>query len=92
MDLLSQKGAIVSYHDEFCPEIVEDGHTPAGALGKSVALTDAVLSGADAVMIVTDHSGIDYGRARDLAKVFVDTRAAAARADRLRTANEAVRV
>ncbi|MEO8563642.1 MAG: nucleotide sugar dehydrogenase [bacterium] len=82
MDLLSAKGAIVSYHDEYCPEIVEDGHTPAGALGSSVQLTDEVLSGADAVMIVTDHSGIDYGRVRDLAKVFVDTRAAAARADR----------
>ncbi|MEO6527834.1 MAG: nucleotide sugar dehydrogenase [Gemmatimonadaceae bacterium] len=88
MDLLSTKGAVVSYHDAYCPEIVEDGHTPAGALGKSVALTDAVISGADAVMIVTDHSGIDYGRVRDLATVFVDTRAAAARADRQARAME----
>jgi UDP-N-acetyl-D-glucosamine dehydrogenase len=88
MDLLSQKGAIVSYHDEYCPEIVEDGHTPAGALGRSVPLTDELISGSDAVMIVTDHSDIDYGRVRDLAKVFVDTRAAAARADR--QAREAV--
>jgi UDP-N-acetyl-D-glucosamine dehydrogenase len=82
MDLLSSKGAIVSYHDEYCPEIVDDGHTPPGALGKSIALTDEAISGADAVMIVTDHSDIDYGRVRDLSKVFVDTRAAAARADR----------
>jgi UDP-N-acetyl-D-mannosaminuronate dehydrogenase len=40
------------------------------------------LSGADAVMIVTDHSGIDYGKVQSLAKVLVDTRAAAARAER----------
>jgi UDP-N-acetyl-D-glucosamine dehydrogenase len=82
MDLLSAKGAIVSYHDAYCPEIVDDGHTPAGALGKSVALTDEAISGADAVMVVTDHSDIDYEHIRELAKVFVDTRAAASRAER----------
>jgi UDP-N-acetyl-D-glucosamine dehydrogenase len=77
MDLLSQKGAAVSYHDPYCPEIKEDGHTPAGAVGKSVELTDSVLSGADAVLIVTDHSDIDYAHVQSLAKVLVDTRAAA---------------
>jgi UDP-N-acetyl-D-glucosamine dehydrogenase len=79
MDLLSQKGANVSYHDSYCPEIKDDGHTPAGAVGVSVELTDEALRSADAVMIVTDHSGIDYGRVKELAKVLVDTRAAAAR-------------
>ena len=83
---MAQKGAVVSYHDPYCPEIKDDGHTPAGAVGKSVPLTDAALSGADAVMIVTDHSGIDYGRVQSLAKVLVDTRAAAARASRAREA------
>ena len=82
MDLLSQKGAAVSYHDPYCPEIVEDGHTPAGAVGKSVELTDEVLSGADAVMIVTDHSDIDYQWVNRQAKVLVDTRAAVERASR----------
>ena len=82
MDLLSQKGAAVSYHDPYCPEIMEDGHTPAGAVGKSVELTDEVLSGADAVMIVTDHSDIDYQWVNRQAKVLVDTRAAVERASR----------
>jgi UDP-N-acetyl-D-glucosamine dehydrogenase len=82
MDLMAQKGAKVSYHDPYCPEIKDDGHTPAGAVGKSVPLTDAALSDADAVMIVTDHSGIDYARVQALAKVLVDTRAAAARTQR----------
>jgi UDP-N-acetyl-D-glucosamine dehydrogenase len=76
MDLLSQKGAAVSYHDPYCPEIVDDGHTPAGAIGKSVPLTDDLLRDVDAVMIVTDHSGVDYAHVQELAKVLVDTRAA----------------
>jgi len=82
MDLMAQKGAVVSYHDPYCPEIKDDGHTPAGAVGKSVPLTDATLSGADAVIIVTDHSDIDYAKVQSLAKVLVDTRAAVARAER----------
>jgi UDP-N-acetyl-D-glucosamine dehydrogenase len=82
MDLMAQKGAVVSYHDPYCPEIKDDGHTPPGAVGKSVPLTDATLSGADAVIIVTDHSDIDYAKVQSLAKVLVDTRAAVARAER----------
>ena len=76
MDLLAQKGANVSYHDPYCPEIKEDGHTPAGAVGSSVALSDELVRDVDAVVIVTDHSGIDYARVQSLAKVLVDTRAA----------------
>ena len=45
-------------------------------------LTDATLAGADAVIIVTDHSDIDYAKVQKLAKVLVDTRAAVARAER----------
>jgi UDP-N-acetyl-D-glucosamine dehydrogenase len=78
LDLLTKKGARVSYHDPYVPEIVDDGHTPAGAVGRSVPLTDEMLSGADAVMIVTDHSAIDYGRVRRLARILVDTRNAGA--------------
>jgi UDP-N-acetyl-D-glucosamine dehydrogenase len=77
MDLLSQKGAAVSYHDPYCPQIVDDGHTPAGAIGSSVPLTDDLLRDVDAVMIVTDHSDVDYAHVQSLAKVLVDTRAAA---------------
>ena len=77
MDLLSQKGAAVSYHDPYCPQIVDDGHTPAGAVGSSVPLTDDLLRDVDAVMIVTDHSDVDYAHVQSLAKVLVDTRAAA---------------
>ncbi len=74
LDQLHRKGADVSYHDEFCPEIVDDGHTPPGAVGRSVELTDDLLRECDAVMVVTDHSTIDYAKVRALAPIIIDTR------------------
>ena len=74
LDLLSRKGAKVSFHDAYCAEIRDDGHTPAGALGKSVSLTDERLRESDAVLLVTDHSGIDYEAIAATARLFVDTR------------------
>ncbi|HEY7876977.1 MAG TPA: nucleotide sugar dehydrogenase [Gemmatimonadaceae bacterium] len=74
LDLLVRKGVKVQYHDPYIPEIVEDGHTPAGAVGRSVPLTDEALRSADAVMIVTDHSSIDYKRVGRLASIVIDTR------------------
>ncbi len=78
LDLLSQKGCIVSYHDPHVPEIRADDHTPEGAVGKSVPLTDAALTGADAVIVVTDHRSVDYARVSRLAKIVIDTRNATA--------------
>jgi UDP-N-acetyl-D-glucosamine dehydrogenase len=74
LDLLNNKGVVVSYHDPYVREIIADGHTPAGAVGKSVAFTDAALRAADAVMVVTDHSAIDYERVRKNAQLVIDTR------------------
>jgi UDP-N-acetyl-D-glucosamine dehydrogenase len=66
---LTKRGATVRYHDPYVPELLVGGHS-----FRSVPLEDASLSGADCVVIVTDHSGIDYKRVVDLAKVVVDTR------------------
>lgn len=74
LDLLVKKGAVVSYHDAYIPEIVDDGHTPDGAVGRSVPLTDELLRSVDAVMVVTDHSAVDYGRVRELAPIVIDSR------------------
>jgi UDP-N-acetyl-D-glucosamine dehydrogenase len=74
LDLLHRKGAKVNYHDPFCPAIVEDGHTPLGAIGESIELTDEALRSADLVMVVTDHSSIDYEKVRELSRVLIDTR------------------
>jgi UDP-N-acetyl-D-glucosamine dehydrogenase len=74
LDLLTRKGAEVIYHDPYCPEIRDDGHTPAGAVGKSIDLTDDTVRDADAVIVVTDHSNVDYDRVCRLAQVLIDTR------------------
>ena len=67
--LLQSAGAKVSYHDPFVPEFVEDGH-----VAKSVPLTEAALRAADCVVVVTDHSNIDYEMVRRHSKAVVDTR------------------
>jgi UDP-N-acetyl-D-glucosamine dehydrogenase len=73
--MLQEKGAKVSFHDTFCPVIEDDGHTPIQGLPlRSVALTDKVLKEADCVVVVTDHSEVDYARVSALANLVVDTR------------------
>jgi UDP-N-acetyl-D-glucosamine dehydrogenase len=73
--LLQEKGAVVEYHDPFCPVIKDDGHTPVHNLPmRSVPLTDAALADSDVVVVVTDHSEVDYARVAQKARLVVDTR------------------
>jgi UDP-N-acetyl-D-glucosamine dehydrogenase len=76
IDRLRAKGADVHYHDPFVKEIrFDDAHTEGG--GEPLAsepLTDEELRAADCIVIVTDHSEIDYGRVCRLAPLIVDTR------------------
>ena len=76
IDRLRAKGANVSYHDPFVEEVrFDDAHTEGGGEPlRSVALTDEELQSADCVVIVTDHSQIDYKRVTGLASLVVDTR------------------
>jgi len=76
IDRLRAKGANVSYHDPFVSEVrFDDAHTDAnGEPLNSVGLTDEELKAADCVIIVTDHSDIDYRRVCHLAPLVVDTR------------------
>ena len=67
--MLEEQGGLIHYHDPHVPEIREDGLER-----HSVGLTDDELSDADCVVILTDHSGIDYERVVRLAHVVVDTR------------------
>ena len=70
VDQLMHKGAEVSYHDPFIPEMTLDGR---GSLA-GVPLADETLSACDCAIIVTDHSGVDYSRVLRLAPLVVDTR------------------
>lgn len=76
VDRLRAKGANVSYHDPFVSEIrFDDAHTQGnGEPLSSIALNDNELKTADCVIIVTDHSDVDYQRVCSLAPLIVDTR------------------
>ena len=61
------------YHDPNVPSFREDGHERV-----SVPFNDEELTRADAVVIITDHSSVDYQRVVDNAALVVDTRNATA--------------
>ena len=69
MRLLEERGAQVDYHDPWVASFREDGHSKSG-----VPLDRNVLERADAVVIITDHSGVDYQLVADHARLVVDTR------------------
>ena len=76
IDRLRAKGANVRYHDPFVAELrFDDAHTESsGDPLSSVSLTNEELQAADCVIIVTDHSDIDYKRICSLVPLIVDTR------------------
>ena len=67
--LLEERGATVEYHDPHVPVFREDGHDRRG-----IALTDAALRRADVVVIITDHTAIDWKRVAARSALVVDTR------------------
>lgn len=69
---LLAKGADVTYHDPYIPHV--DPRDNFIYLTKSVALTATTLREADCVVILTDHSGVDYDLVAENASVIVDTR------------------
>ena len=84
--LLEASGAVVAYHDPYIEtvrdddnhEVVASNGDTAPRLRHSVPFTPLELSSADVVVIVTDHTSIDYQMLVDNASVVVDTRNATA--------------
>jgi UDP-N-acetyl-D-glucosamine dehydrogenase len=74
--LLEQQGARVTYHDPHVAAFSEDGHEY-----RSVPLTPGTIEGADCVLVVTDHSAIDFHLVKRHARVAVDTRHVLPRGD-----------
>ncbi len=73
--LLEGRGAVVSYHDPHVAKLHEDGVELT-----SVPLTAQTLRGVDCVVVVTDHSAVDYALVGRESPVVVDTRHALPRA------------
>jgi UDP-N-acetyl-D-glucosamine dehydrogenase len=67
--LLQSDGAEVAYHDPFVPELRDDSVSL-----QSIALSEEGIIGFDAVVIVTDHSGVPYDLVVDHAEILVDAR------------------
>jgi len=76
IDLLRARGAEVSYHDPFVPEVTFDHAYTIGDAEPLLnqELTDEIIRDSDCVIICTEHSGIDYRGICEKAKLIVDTR------------------
>jgi UDP-N-acetyl-D-glucosamine dehydrogenase len=66
MEVLAQRGAVLSYHDHFVPSLPE--------LGLESVAVDPGLETADAVVLVTAHPGLDYPDLAERAPLFIDLR------------------
>ncbi len=65
----------MAYHDPHCATIADDGHTTITNLPMhSMPLTASVLENADLVVIVTDHTSIDFALIANNAALVLDTR------------------
>jgi UDP-N-acetyl-D-glucosamine dehydrogenase len=79
LDLLTEKGAEVAYHDPYIPRIPSMRDYPQYAGKASVDLSADALAEFDAVLIATDHDAVDYATIADSAPLVIDTRNAMAR-------------
>lgn len=67
--ILEERGAIVSYHDPYIPELKLEEK-----VYKSVPLEEKTIRNKDCVIIVTDHLCLDYGLIAREASLIIDTR------------------
>lgn len=67
--LLQERGGSVCYHDDYVPSLRHEGLEL-----DSQPLTASLLRSVDCVVIVTDHSYVDYAFIAEHAQIVVDTR------------------
>lgn len=71
IESLQDLGAEVVFHDPYVESIHLEG---SNRHLNGVPLTDELVAGVDCVVIITDHSGVDYAHVVENAKLVVDTR------------------
>ena len=74
VQLLLSLGAEVAYHDPYIPVAPHMRHWPAIGPMASKPLTAATLTAQDAVVVVTDHTAVDWELVARHAPLIVDTR------------------
>ncbi len=72
MDLITERGGIVDYHDPYIPELRPTRHYNFNM--DSVPLTAKMLKKYDAVLISTDHSKFDFDFIVENSQLVIDTR------------------
>lgn len=70
LELLYAQGAKIAYHDPFVEVFKLTGCEEVA----SVQLTDELVTGSDIIIILTDHSNIDYQWVVEKSKIVLDTR------------------
>ncbi len=75
MELLEARGAVLSYHDPHVPVLPAMRSFAVPKLA-SAPLTSEWLSSQDCVVIVTDHTSVDYQLVAKHSRLVIDTRAA----------------
>jgi UDP-N-acetyl-D-glucosamine dehydrogenase len=74
IELIEERGGQASFHDPFVGEIPTTrayGHLKGR---RSVPLTEESVRAHDAVLVSTDHDGIDYTALADWSQLVIDTR------------------
>jgi UDP-N-acetyl-D-glucosamine dehydrogenase len=66
MEVLGERGARIAYHDEYVPSLPD--------LGLENVPLEPAVGGADVVVLVTAHPGIDYQALAARSSLFVDLR------------------
>jgi UDP-N-acetyl-D-glucosamine dehydrogenase len=74
MELLTDKGAVVSYHDPHIPKLPTLRHHPELTGRASRPLTREFLAEQDCVLVATDHSAFDWPWIVGQSKLVIDTR------------------
>jgi UDP-N-acetyl-D-glucosamine dehydrogenase len=69
IQLLAEKGAQVRYHDPLVPSLRHEGQDM-----ESVPLDERLVAESDVIVIVTDHTGVDYDLIRRSGRPVLDTR------------------
>ena len=71
--LLQEKGARAAYHDPYIP-LIQGMRKYPGLVLEGVPLDERLLQDVDCVIVVTDHTRVDYGWVLEHSRLVVDTR------------------
>ncbi|RTL93409.1 MAG: nucleotide sugar dehydrogenase, partial [Hyphomicrobiales bacterium] len=74
IELLEKRAADIAYHDPHVARIPKTRKHPTLAGKDCIRLNRDSIAAYDAVVIVTDHDGVDYGLLANHSRLIIDTR------------------